>query len=341
MNKRIAILVGGRPQIIKAFPLLRELSNINNVDFFLINSGQHYSPELSQRFFKELKIKKAYYNLKLPANSPIDQIAHIVRWMEKILTSEKPDCLILFGDMNTTLAGAIAASKSKIPIVHVEAGIRSGNIRMPEERNRIITDHLSRVLAAPNKEVKQNLREEGIGNKKQKIIFSGDIMLEAMNLILKNIKNIKPSNSALLTIHRAENTQEIKHLKNLLKFVESKSIGYDKIIFPIHPRTKKILKDFSFSEKFKIIKPVAYKKLIKLCLQSKIIFTDSGGLQKEACWLAKPCVILRDETEWPELIKTKRAVLYKNYHKKFKFNLEVEKSLINTPKKILEEALKI
>lgn len=183
MNKKIAILIGGRPQIIKAFPLLHELNKSNNLRYFLINSGQHYSPELSKNFFKEFKIDKIKYNLKLSINSPIEQISKLVQNLEKVLLKEKPNAIILFGDMNTTLAGALAASRLKVPIVHVEAGIRSGNMAMPEERNRIITDHLSRILAAPNQQASQNLRKEGIGSfsgqNKQKVIISGDIMLEA------------------------------------------------------------------------------------------------------------------------------------------------------------------
>lgn len=324
-KKRVGILVGGRPQLIKAAPLISAIKKSDKLEWFLIDSGQHYSKELSAQFYKELKIEQPKYKIKPEHSSPEAQAATIHSGIEKVLQTEKPDYLITFGDMNTTLAGAMAAKKNRIRLVHIEAGIRSGNMAMAEELNRIATDHFADILFAPDHTAVANLRREGIvtdHSKRKVVINSGDLMLE--NLTHNNITNIKSTDIDLLTIHRAENTNSLQTLLGLISFVVNNSAS-QKIIFPIHPRTKKALQGKKLNPKVTLVEPLSHKEIIRLAQQSNLIFTDSGGLLKEACWLGKPCVILRKETEWPNLIRQKRAVLADKFRTNFKFKPRVEK----------------
>lgn len=342
MNKKIAVLIGGRPQIIKAYPLLEELFN-RRIAFFSIYSGQQFSKELFGDLFTELAITKPQYNLNL--NQKNRSLEKMIDKISKVLCKEKPKVLVTFGDMDTTLAGAIAAYQTKTPLAHIEAGIRSGNKMMKEENNRIITDQLSSLLFIPNELAKQNLKSENIlakNNDKPSInnpliINCGDIMQETLERLLKEIKlNKTKASHALLTIHRAENTDTKEKLIQLLKYVSNNTKQTRKIIFPVHPRIKKMLKKIKLPKKFILLKPAGYREMVRYVINSKIVFTDSGGLQKEACWLGRPCIVLRDETEWPQLIKARRAILYRDYKNIDQLKPQFEQLKLGVSRKIVD-----
>lgn len=346
-NNKIAIIIGGRPQIVKAFPLVKQLKKNKDLNFFIVDTGQHYTKELSSNLYSELIKQDPTYKLSVSQLSPVKQISEMIAQLESILVKEKPCCCVVFGDMNSTLAASLAATFLEIPIVHVEAGIRSGNKTMREERNRIIVDQLSSILIVPDKVSLQNLKIEGIrlGSRatpsveRPLAIIAGDIMLEALNEVSRTAEKDLSKKYAVLTIHRAENTYSITQLKELLKFVVSSCTNLEEIIFPIHPKTRKLLGKMTLDPKVRLIKPMAYSSMISLCKSSKIIFTDSGGLQKEACWLGRPCVILRNETEWPLLIKNQQAVLFKDFSPKFNFKLK-KSNIKNLPSLAILEAIK-
>lgn len=331
--RKIIMIIGGRPQIIKAHPLISCITKDPHLKLVKIYTGQHYTKSLSTDLLEELGITNFEYYLRSKRRSGAQFISFLLSKLDEIIKIQKPLATIVFGDMDTTLAGAIASARNNVPIVHIEAGIRSHNQMMVEEQNRIITDHLSTILIAPTKEAVKNLYNEGIGTARNGndiqtrkfVVEAGDIMLESLMKIKPENAPVNYNNFGLLTVHRAENTTSFTTVEKILNFVVKNSTKLDAIIFPAHPRTEKIIRNHRLDKKIKLIKPLSYKKNIELCANSKIVFTDSGGLQKEACWLGKPCVVLRKETEWPDLIKSKRAVLMRDYNKNFKFNLVKEK----------------
>ncbi len=333
---KLLTIVGARPQIIKAAALSRAIHAqfsglINEI---IVHTGQHYDNNMSQVFFEQLDIPLPQYNLKIGSAIHGKQTAQMISGTEEILIKEKPDYLILYGDTNSTLAGAIAASKMQIPIVHIEAGLRSFNRHMPEEINRVVCDHLSALLFSPTKTGFQNLVREGF-NPENKNPFSvdhpgifhcGDIMYDnSVYFAEKSLKNstilqqYNPSgeNFFLATIHRDSNTDIPQNMEAIFKaFLK---ISEDKIIIlPLHPRTKKTLlssyhtelsKIISITKKLVIIPPVSFLDMIQLEINADLIITDSGGVQKEAYFFSKPCIILRNETEWIEILETGSAVL--------------------------------
>lgn len=273
---------------------------------------------MSQLFFNELKIPKPNYNLEVGSGSHAEQTGKMLVKLEKVLIREKPDLVLVYGDTNSTLAGALAASKLHIPVGHIEAGLRSFNREMPEETNRVVADHVSNLLFCPTKNAVNLLKKEGIT---KGVYFTGDVMLDA---ILQNIKiaekkskilerlNLGPKEYLLATIHRAENTDDKERLKSIFDaFFKSN----EKIVIPLHPRTVKYLKKYRLDNKIKrsknvlSIKPVGYLDMLKLERNAKKILTDSGGIQKEAYFLKVPCITLRDETEWVETIKDQWNIL--------------------------------
>ncbi len=303
---KILTVVGARPQFIKA----AAVSNVirKQHEEILVHTGQHYDENMSKVFFDELKIPKPDYNLEVGSGNHGHQTGTMLIKLEEIYFNEKPDLVLVYGDTNSTLAGALCASKLLIPVAHVEAGLRSFNMNMPEEQNRILTDHISKFLFVPTTSAIKNLKNEGISKGVHNV---GDVMFDAIlhfkglaegkSSIINNLQVAK-NEYILTTIHRAENTNDINRLKNI---IEALNESGKTVILPIHPRTKKYINDYGlkFSENIKLIDPVGYLEMINLEMNSEKIVTDSGGVQKEAFFLKKPCITMRDETEWVETVE--------------------------------------
>ncbi len=305
---KIISVVGARPQFIKLAPLSKQLSKNHNE--IIIHTGQHYDARLSKVFFDLLNIPKPHYNLNIGSNTHGAQTGRMLEQIEKLLQRQKPKLVIVFGDTNSTLAGALAATKLHIPVAHIESGMRSFNKKMPEERNRILTDHISDLHFCSTKQSAQWLKDEGIV---KNVFVVGDIMIDALanhvkraemqSTILKKLK-LKPKQYALATIHRAENTDDGERLESILNGLKHSKKD---ILLPLHPRTKKFIKKHRLthllaSKNIKHIPPVNYYDMLSLEQHARLIITDSGGMQKEAYFFKVPCVTLRDETEWVETI---------------------------------------
>mgnify|MGYP001194832240 FL=1 len=306
---KILTVIGARPQFIKAAALSKELQCYNDILEIIVHTGQHFDDNMSKVFFEELDIPKPKYNLSINNKSHGDMTGMMLSEIEKIIKIENPDWIIVYGDTNSTLAGALAASKMNIKIAHIEAGLRSFNMEMPEEINRILTDRISTMLFCPTQNAKNNLYNEGFKKFNCKVVVSGDIMKDSKFLFNKLI--IKPNNLtlskkfALATVHRAENTNDIRRLKGIFKALNNIGKKMD-LILPIHPRTKKILNANNINTEFiNTIPPVGYLNMAWLIKNCFVVLTDSGGLQKEAFFNKKFCITLRDETEWIELVSNK------------------------------------
>lgn len=303
---KIISVVGARPQFVKLAPLSKEIRK--NHDEVIVHTGQHFDDKMSDLFFRELEIPEPDYNLGVHGGSHGAQTGKMLFEIEKILNSIQPDAIIVFGDTNTTLAGSLVAAKLQIKSIHIEAGLRSFNRTMPEEINRIVSDHTSDYLFAPTDTAIKNLENEGLSNKSY---LTGDIMVDAFKSniekaerssnILSNL-DLTENEYSVITLHRPYNVDEPENLKKL--FQQLASIN-DKLVFPVHPRTKKIINDNDISIPKNIITtdPLGYLDFIVLQKRSNKIITDSGGIQKEAYILEKPCITLRPETEWLETIK--------------------------------------
>lgn len=315
---KIATIIGARPQFIKASAFSAAIKVHNQtssyrLDEIIVHTGQHYDEEMSEIFFQELNIPKPHYNLGVGSSSHGVQTAEMLSGIEKILQKEIPDLVLVYGDTNSTLAGALAASKQNIPIAHIEAGLRSYNRRMPEEINRVLTDHISDLLFAPTQNAADNLIKEGIDS--GKINVTGDIMLDvalriAANSKLSNLSflpgNALPKEYILATIHRAENTDNYERLQTIAAEL-GRIAKIRSVIMPLHPRTREALAGFNLLQKLEsdiqILKPVGFLEMVALEKNAKIIITDSGGIQKEAFFQRVPCITCRTETEWIELVE--------------------------------------
>lgn len=350
---KIVTIVGARPQFIKAATVSRAiaehnklvtlpsregrskfqgshspaLSNAENVQpaalitEVIVHTGQHYDQNMSAIFFEEMYIPKPDYFLDIHGLSHGVMTGQMLEKIEGVLMEEKPDLVLVYGDTNTTLAGALGAAKLHIPVAHVEAGLRSFNRRMPEETNRVLTDHVSTILFCPTKQAIENLKAEGIVDVNtdcersamsykppQKVALVGDVMLDAAIYYKQYAKKpqfVLPEQFILATSHRAENTEDPERLKSIFSAFE-KICQEIPIILPLHPRTKKTIQDLKLKTsnfKLQLVEPVSYLEMVYLLERCSIVMTDSGGLQKESYFFGKPCVTLRDETEWVELVE--------------------------------------
>ena len=310
--KKILTVIGARPQFIKAAALTRILSRKKHVAEILVHTGQHYDSNMSDIFFGELELPKPHYDLAVGSGSHGKQTGDMLISLEKTFQLEQPDVVLIYGDTNSTLAAALAASKMHIPVAHVEAGLRSFNRKMPEEINRMVADQLSDLLFTPTQGANNHLKNEGFPA--NKIHFSGDVMYdvalyfgqkaEATSQILQRLKLLNKQ-FILATIHRAENTDDPKRLIHIMKALIEMS-QHMPIILPLHPRTHACLKQYNMLDdvmkNLQVIEPVGFLDMIMLEKNSSLIVTDSGGVQKEAFFYHVPCVTLRDETEWQELV---------------------------------------
>ncbi|PSM52611.1 UDP-N-acetylglucosamine 2-epimerase [Campylobacter blaseri] len=307
---KILTILGARPQFIKAGSVSRQISKYNDIKEVIVHTGQHYDTNMSDIFFDEMKIKKPDYFLGIGGKSHGAMTGQMIEKIEEVAIKENPDFIIVYGDTNSTLAGAIVSSKLHIKLVHIEAGLRSFNMQMPEEVNRILTDRVSNLLFCPTDTAVKNLKNENFPfntlNFRQEIYKVGDVMQDGAmfyrNFATKPSYDIK-SDYILCTIHRAENTDDVKKLTNIFESLNqiSKDI---QIILPLHPRTKKMLTNLNINtHNLTIIEPVGYLEMVWLIDNCSFVMTDSGGLQKEAYFFKKPCITLRDETEWVELVE--------------------------------------
>lgn len=340
-------IVGARPQFIKYFPIQQAIDriragkeskkgslqesrpdhhgtapfahNLLSLTSILVHTGQHYDYRMSQIFFDELGIRPPDYHLGVGSGSHGQQTALVMQRAEEVLVKEKPDIVVVYGDTNSTLGGALAAAKLKIPVAHVEAGLRSFNKKMPEEINRVLTDHVSTYLFCPSETAVANLHREGL----DRVFNVGDVMydmlLHALNVAeaksrIHDQLGITPKIYDLLTLHRAETTDYPRRLEEVVSFVNEISLQTP-VIFPMHPRMTKVYAciNKSFADNVRIIEPLGYFDLLMALKNARRLMTDSGGMQKEAYWLQVPCITLRDETEWVETVQSGWNILWHDY----------------------------
>lgn len=338
---RILTIIGARPQFIKAAAISREIQQVNRASGLLpfieeriLHTGQHYDANMSEIFFEELGIPKPYYRLQAGSGHHGEQTAKMIEGIEKVLLSDHFDGVLVYGDTNSTLAGALAASKLNIPVFHVEAGLRSYNMSMPEEINRILCDQVSSLLFAPTQVAIDNLAKEGLlaspaqffKNKERKVMLSGDVMYdnslyfatlaEQKSAILSEL-SLQKGDFILTTIHRANNTDNAERLSAIFEALLHIS-EFKTVVLPLHPRTRKqmevllsknVLNKVTNAAGLKIIPPASFLDMILLEKQASMVITDSGGVQKEAFFFEKPCLILRSETEWVEILQAKAGML--------------------------------
>jgi len=309
---KIVSIVGARPQFIKAALVSKKVRE-SGVNEILVHTGQHYDFNMSDVFFEELGLPKPDYNLGIGSGSHGEQTGKMLIEIEKVLSKEKPDMVLVYGDTNSTLAGALAAVKLHIQVAHIEAGLRSFNKRMPEEVNRVLVDHIADILFAPTEVAVKNLENEGI---KSGVYNVGDVMFDISLKIAKVIDvkttlskfGLENKNYILATIHRADNADIKENLENIFEALKEISSEY-KVFFPVHPRTRNALTRFNLLNNIPnnlvLSEPVSYKEMIALEQGAKLIVTDSGGVQKEAYFFKVPCVTVREETEWAELVEAK------------------------------------
>ena len=308
---KIVTVVGARPQFIKAAAVSRAIAQHDDITEIIVHTGQHFDEKMSDIFFREMAIPKPDYNLSINSLGHGAMTGRMLEGIEQILQKENPDYLLVYGDTNSTVAGALAASKLHIKIVHVEAGLRSFDMQMPEEVNRIITDRISDILFCPTDEAVKNLHNEGFERFNSQIVRSGDVMEDAAMYYAKGLasdatflqeSNLEVDNYVLVTLHRQENTDSQSKLSTLVDTLNT--LGRDKqMVLPLHPRTRKKLAEFGLELNIKAIDPVGYFDMIRLIRNSQFVMTDSGGLQKEAYFFDKFCITLREQTEWVELQK--------------------------------------
>ena len=309
---RVLTVVGARPQFIKAAPVRRALDAAGHTEI-LVHTGQHYDDALSAAQFRDLELAPPQINLGIGSGRHGDQTAQMLGRLEALMLEQSPDWVLVYGDTNSTLAGALAAAKLRVPLAHVEAGQRSFNRCMPEEINRVVTDHVSDLLLCSTPAAVANLAAEGI---RSHVHLVGDVMIDTLEWVLQRPQHpgacarlgLAPGGYLLATVHRAENTDDPARLTAILAALDDCD---EPVVFPVHPRTRKAIASLGWtpSSRLRLIEPVGYRDMIELERDARMILTDSGGMQKEAYGLRVPCAILRDETEWIEIVETGWAVL--------------------------------
>jgi UDP-GlcNAc3NAcA epimerase len=315
---RVLSIVGARPQFVKLAVICRAMEKRPDVAQWrhtIVHTGQHYDPSLSGVFFEELAIPRPDYDLEVGSASHGNQTGEMLKRLEPVLEAERPDWVLLYGDTNSTLAGALVGAKASLKIAHIEAGLRSYRRGMPEEINRVVADHLSDLLLCPTKMAMENLRKEGLG---EKAVWTGDVMLDA-SLEYRQLAESRggslaeawrPGAFALATVHRAENTDDAGRLREIVVALEEIAAHVCPVVWPIHPRTRKRLGELGIGvAAVDRIEPVSYLDMLLLEGRARLILTDSGGVQKESYFLKVPCVTLRDETEWVETLSNRCNVL--------------------------------
>jgi UDP-GlcNAc3NAcA epimerase len=308
--KKIVTILGARPQFVKAAVLSRVISNHQDLEEIIVHTGQHYDSNMSAVFFEEMQIPNPKYNLKVNGLGHGAMTGQMMEKIEEILLIEKPEAVVIYGDTNSTIAGALTAKKLHIKVIHIEAGLRSFNMKMPEEVNRILTDRISDLLLCPTSSAIDNLKNEGFDELSNLVVNCGDIMKDAVvyyshtseekSSIISDL-NLVSNEFVLATIHRQENTEDITKLKAIFEGLERIS-KTKQVVLPLHPRTKKILIDNALTYNLKFIDPIGYFDMLELLKNCNLVITDSGGLQKEAFFNKKNCIIAREETEWVELL---------------------------------------
>jgi UDP-GlcNAc3NAcA epimerase len=309
---KIVTIVGARPQFIKASAVSRTIreKHLDQIEEIIVHTGQHYDENMSKVFFDELDIPHPKYNLEISGGSHGLMTGRMLETIENVLLSEKPDWVLIYGDTNSTLAGALAAAKLHIPVAHVEAGLRSFNMRMPEEINRILADRVSQLLLCPTETATKNLTQEGILSG---VTLVGDVMYD-VSLFYKDLAkqqsnaldrfNLEEGQYILATCHRAENTDNPERLGEILAAL-AQLAKHEAVLLPVHPRTKKLLQNFglaSSTANLRIVEPLSFIDMVRLEQSARMIITDSGGVQKEAFFYGVPCITTRDETEWVETV---------------------------------------
>lgn len=315
--KKIVTILGARPQFVKAAVLSRVIAKYKAVEEVIVHTGQHYDANMSDIFFDEMNIPKPTYNLAINGLSHGAMTGQMLIKIEEVLIKEKPDLVVVYGDTNSTLAGALAAKKMDVKVAHIEAGLRSFNMKMPEEINRILTDRISDILLCPTDTAIENLKKEGFDNLPPKVLKSGDIMKDAVEFysefseekssIIQKL-DLQKNEFVLATIHRQENTDNLDSLKSIFQGLEEID-KHKKVVVPLHPRTKAILEKHNLKFNITTIDPVGYFDMLELLKNCNLVVTDSGGLQKEAFFNKKHCIIAREETEWVELVSHNFATI--------------------------------
>ena len=309
--KKIVTILGARPQFVKAAVLSRIIKKHNNIEEIIVHTGQHFDSNMSAIFFDEMMIPKPKYNLEINSMSHGAMTGLMLLEIEKVLIEEVPDAVVVYGDTNSTIAGALAAKKMHIKVVHIEAGLRSFNMKMPEEINRIATDRISDLLSCPTETALDNLKKEGYDNLQILVEKHGDIMKDAVSYYGQFSKEkssiiidekLQKNHFVLATIHRQENTDDEKKLRSIFLGLEVIHKTHT-VILPMHPRAKAVLNKLSIHPKIQMIEQVGYYDMLELLKNCSMVITDSGGLQKEAFFNKKQSIIARDETEWVELVE--------------------------------------
>lgn len=308
--KKIVTVIGARPQFIKAAVVCRTIRKTGGIQEIIVHTGQHFDDNMSAVFFQEMEIPEPDYHLEISSLSHGAMTGRMIEKIEKVLLSEKPDLVMVYGDTNSTLAGALAARKLNIRVAHVEAGLRSFNMKMPEEINRILTDRISDLLFCPTENAVKNLHQEGFNSFNSQIHLTGDVMYDtalyygavsSQKSVILDKFNLREKKFILCSIHRQENTDNLQHLKSIISALNNINLE-TRVVLPLHPRTRKIITQNHIKLAFEPVEPVGYFDIIELLRNCSLVITDSGGMQKEAYFFRKFCVTMREETEWIELV---------------------------------------
>ncbi|QCI11302.1 UDP-N-acetylglucosamine 2-epimerase (non-hydrolyzing) [Pseudomonas putida] len=310
---KILTIIGARPQFIKASVVSRAIGQKLELDEIIVHTGQHFDANMSDIFFEQLGIPKPDYQLDIHGGSHGQMTGRMLIEIESVMLREAPDRVMVYGDTNSTLAGALAAAKLNIPVAHIEAGLRSYNMRMPEEVNRILTDQVSDVLFCPTEVAIDNLKNEGFSEKSVKILNVGDVMQDSAIFFAQRAtapaESVPPSGFVLATLHRAENTDDPVRLASIVQALNEINRKVAPVVLPLHPRTRGVVGRLGLKLDAHVIDPVGYLEMIWLLQRCGLVLTDSGGVQKEAFFFGKACVTMRDQTEWVELITCGANVL--------------------------------